>query len=107
MPARGHGLLRQFSRFLQCTGVADCFQRHKTLHFIGPDGRQSDISAAAWLPVPLHLLPGLLRLKYLTWRECLGIVRTLRKLIHLKIYKENEIEIARAWLRRQGQSDRR
>ena len=35
----------------------------------------------------------------------MGIVRTLRKLIHLKIYKENEIEIARAWLRRQGRSE--
>jgi squalene-associated FAD-dependent desaturase len=99
------GCCGSFLDFCKRTGVEVCFQRHKTLHFIGPDGSQSDITAASWPPAPLHLLPGLFRLKYLTWRECWGIVRTLRKLIRLKIYKENEIEIVRSWLRRQGQSE--
>lgn len=99
------GCCGSFLDFCRRTGVEDYFQRHKTLHFIGPDGRRSDISAAAWLPAPFHLLPGLFRLKYLTWRECWGIVCALRKLIRLKIYKEYEVEIVRAWLRRQGQSE--
>ena len=84
------GCCGSFFDFCRRTGVEDCFQRHKTLHFIGPDGSQSDITASAWLPAPFHLLPGLLRLKYLSWRERWSIVRTLRKLIRLKIYKENE-----------------
>ena len=84
------GCCGSFLDFCRRTGVEDCFRRHKTLHFIGPDGRRSDITAAAWLPAPLHLLPGLLRLKFLTWRERWGIIRTLRKLIRLKISKENE-----------------
>ncbi|MGA2797268.1 MAG: hydroxysqualene dehydroxylase HpnE [Thermoguttaceae bacterium] len=99
------GCCGSFLDFCRRTGVEDCFQRHKMLHFIGPDGRQSDITAAAWLPAPFHLLPGFFRLKYLTWRECWSIFRTLRKLIRLKIYKEYEIEIVRAWLRRHGQSE--
>ena len=99
------GCCGSFIDFCRRTGVEDCFQRYKTLHFIGPDGRQSDYEAVRWLPAPLHLLPGLLRLKYLTWRECWSIIFTLRKLIRLKIYKEIEIEIIRSWLRRQRQSE--
>jgi squalene-associated FAD-dependent desaturase len=99
------GCCGSFLDFCRRTGVEDCLQRHKTLHFIGPDGSQSDITASAWLPAPLHLLPGLLRLKFLTWRECWSIVRTLRKLIRLKISKENDQETIGTWLRGQGQSE--
>jgi squalene-associated FAD-dependent desaturase len=99
------GCCTNFLDFCRLTGVEDCFQRHKTLHFIGPDGRQSDITAAAWLPAPFHLLPGLFRLKYLSWRECRDIVRTLGKLIRLKISNENEFETIGTWLQRQGQSE--
>ncbi len=99
------GCCGSFLDFCRRTGVEDCFQRHKTLHFIGPDGSQSDITASAWLPTPFHLLPGLLRLKFLTWRECWSIVRTLRKLIRMKLSKENEQETIGTWLRRQGQSE--
>ena len=52
------GCCGSFLDFCKRTGVADCFQRHKTLHFIGPDGRQSDIRAAAWLPAPCICCPG-------------------------------------------------
>jgi squalene-associated FAD-dependent desaturase len=99
------GCCGSFLDFCRRTGVDECFQRHKTMHFIGPDGSQSDITASRWFPAPIHLLPGLMRLKFLTWRERWSIVRTLRKLIRLKKHKEIEIEIVRAWLRRQGQCE--
>ncbi len=40
------GCCTNFLDFCRRTGVNDCFQRHKILHFIGPDGRQSDFSAS-------------------------------------------------------------
>jgi len=98
------GCCGSFLDFCRRTGVKDCFQRHKTLHFIGPDGRQSDITAAAWLPAPLHLLPGLFGLKYLTKQECWSIARTLRKLNRLKISVENSLDTIGLWLQQQGQS---
>jgi len=94
-----------FIDFCRRVGVEDCFQRHKTLHFLGPDDTQSDFAPVGWLPVPFHLLPGLLRLKFLTWRECWSIVGTLRKLIRLKISGENAQGTIGTWLRRQGQSE--
>jgi squalene-associated FAD-dependent desaturase len=100
------GCCTNFLDFCRRTGVENCFQRHKTLHFIGLDGAQSDLSASWWLPAPYHLLPGLFRLNFLTWRECCEIILTLKKISCLKIYKENEIEIFKAWLRRQGQSEK-
>ena len=99
------GCCKTFLDFCRRTGVEDCFQRHKTLHFIGPDGTRSDITAAAWLPAPLHLLPGLLRLKFLSWHERLGIVRALRKIVRLKTSRANDDQTIGDWLRRQRQSD--
>jgi squalene-associated FAD-dependent desaturase len=99
------GCCTNFLDFCRRSGVENCFQRHKTLHFIGPDGMQSDISAAAWLPAPYHLLPGLMRLKFLTRRERWSILRTLRKLIRLKPSKENYQLTVGRWLQQQGQSE--
>ena len=99
------GCCTSFLDFCRRTGVADCFQRHKTYHFIGPDGAKSDLSAVNWLPAPFHLLPGLWRLKYLSWGERFKIICAMRKLIHLKNTKENDAETIGAWFRREGQSD--
>jgi squalene-associated FAD-dependent desaturase len=98
------GCCGSYLDFCRRTGVEDCFRRHKTLHFIGPDGGQSDITASAWMPAPFHLLPGLLRLKYLSCRERWGIFRALRNLVRLRIYSQNDVEIIGPWLRRQGQT---
>ncbi|MBU4272716.1 MAG: hydroxysqualene dehydroxylase HpnE [Planctomycetes bacterium] len=66
--------------FCRRAGIDDCFQRTRTLHFIGPDGDRRDFTPCRWLPTPLYLLPGLLRLKYLSLGERWNIVRALRKL---------------------------
>jgi squalene-associated FAD-dependent desaturase len=66
--------------FCRRTGLEKFTKRHATLHFFGPDGRRCDVGAARWLPAPLHLLPSLLRLSYLTWSERLGILRAMRQL---------------------------
>ncbi len=75
------GCCTEFLDFCRRTGIDDCFDRADTLHFIGPDGRQCDFTPSRWLPPPLHLLPGLMRLSYLSWSERWSIVRTMRKLV--------------------------
>ena len=74
------GCCTSFLDFCRRTHIDDCFQRTATLHFIGPEGARHDFSPSRWLPAPLHLLPALMGLKYLTIAERWGIVRALRKL---------------------------
>ena len=66
--------------FCRRSGIDDCFQRTDRLHFIGPDGRRFDLSPSRLLPAPLHLLPALVKLKYLTPGERWKIVSALRQL---------------------------
>ncbi len=87
------------------TGLTDCFGRHRRLHFFGPDGTRCDFAAASWLPAPLHLLPAMLRLKYLCLRDRLGIARAMFRLARAEPGKVDETTTAGAWLRAQGQSE--
>lgn len=75
------GCCSAFIDFCRRAGIDDCFRRTSTLHFIGPDDRRCDFTPSRWLPCPLHLLPGLAKLKYLSPGERWKIVRTLRKLV--------------------------
>jgi squalene-associated FAD-dependent desaturase len=75
------GCCTEFLDFCRRTGIDDCFEGGDTLHFIGPGGGRCDFAPSRWLPAPLHLLPGLLRLDYLSWGERWGIVRAIHKLI--------------------------
>ncbi|NLF08593.1 MAG: FAD-dependent oxidoreductase [Pirellulaceae bacterium] len=70
--------------FCRRAGIDDCFQRTDRLHFIGPDGRRCDAAPSRLLPAPLHLLPGLAKLRYLTPGERLKIARALRQLTKSK-----------------------
>lgn len=88
--------------FCRRAGVAELFRRDRTLHFFGPDGRRFDVAASPLLPAPMHLLPSLLRLGYLTWREririCLAMLRLARTAA------DDDRTTAGAWLREQRQS---
>ena len=100
------GCCENFLDFCRRTGIDDCFERSSALHFLGPDGRQHDFAPSRWLPAPLHLLPGLMKLKYLSSGERWGIVRTLRRLARAGREAEADRGTIGAWLRRQGQSER-
>ncbi len=99
------GCCTEFIEFCRAAGINDCFQRTRTLHFIGPDGRRRDFTPTGLLPAPLHLLPGAMKLDYLSPAERWSIARALRKLVNKKKEFEEEETIGR-WLRRQGQSQR-
>lgn len=92
--------------FCRRTGLIERFERYRDLHFFGPDGARYDFSASRWLPAPLHLIGGLMRLGYLTRREQWGIAGALVRLArHRATGGDGEPTIGE-WLRRQGQSDR-
>jgi squalene-associated FAD-dependent desaturase len=95
------GCCNRFLDFCRRTGVDDCFARSAALHVIGPDSVEHDLAPSRWLPAPLHLLPGLLGLKYLSLCQRLSIVRTITWLAR---DKTNSGTIG-AWLRRQGQTE--
>jgi squalene-associated FAD-dependent desaturase len=104
------GCCASFLDFCRRTGIDDCFERTATLHFFGPEGDRHDFTPSRWLPAPLHLLPGLMRLKYLSLGERWGIIKALHRLkktgINEKLEEKEEEETIGDWLRRHGQSDR-
>ena len=118
------GCCSGFIDFCRQAGIDDCFRRTSTLHFIAPDGRRCDFTPSRWLPAPLHLLPGLVKLNYLTSAERWKIVRVLRKLVgwveHSEPHQIGEQKMVGLatldppynyqtvgdWLRRHGQSQR-
>ncbi|MEN6406398.1 MAG: hydroxysqualene dehydroxylase HpnE [Thermoguttaceae bacterium] len=94
--------------FCRQAGVDDCFERCRRLHFVAPDGRQFDFAPVGWLPAPLHLLPGLFRLKYLSLGQRWKIAKTLQKLQKLSQNASLTVEKEKTfgdWLRNEGQSD--
>jgi squalene-associated FAD-dependent desaturase len=98
------GCCTNLEDFCRRTGLIDLLRRQRTLHFFAPDGRRCDIAASRWLPAPLHLLPSLLRLRYLTWRERLGIVRALRQLARTPVSDDQNAPTIGQWLREHGQT---
>ncbi len=84
------GCCTNLADFCRRIGAAECFRRDGRLHFFGPDGTRCDFAAADWLPAPLHLLPGLMRLKYLTRGQRWSIARTLLRLAKLDIVDSHE-----------------
>ncbi len=96
-----------------CTNLADLcrrlkidhlFRRVSTLHFIGPNGRQYDVAASRWLPAPFHLMPSLMRLRYLSRRDRWHIARTLLRLARRRNESFANEPTMGEWLRDQSQS---
>jgi len=99
------GCCTMLADFCRRIDAADCFRRDRRLHFFSPEGKRHDFAAAAWLPAPWHLLPGVLRSKYLTFGERWDIIRALRRLTR-RASDDRPEETIGTWLRRHGQSQR-
>ncbi|HLA85611.1 MAG TPA: hydroxysqualene dehydroxylase HpnE [Thermoguttaceae bacterium] len=98
------GCCTALDELLGRAGLGDTFETHRRLHFIGPDGRRRDWAAAGWLPTPLHLLPSLLALDFLSLAERWDVVRAMQAMKRLE--PGHEDEPVGQWLRRHGQSPR-
>ena len=102
------GCCTNLADFCRRTGIAAAFRRHRRLHFIGPQGTRHDLAGVAWLPAPLHLLPGLLGLGYLRLGDRLGILRAMARLARLpqdRLEDAGEPATIGRWLRGCGQSE--
>ncbi len=100
------GCCTNFIDFCGRLGLADCFHRDGTLHFVGPGGVGSDLAAVGWLPAPLHLLPALLRQRHLAPRERWQVLRGVARLARLRPAEDRPEETIGQWLGRNGQSSR-
>lgn len=100
------GCCTNLADFCRRTGLADLLRCDRTLHFFGPNGRRYDVGGSSWLPAPMHLLPALVRLKYLSLRERLGIMTALRKLASASAADDPNGATIGTWLREHGQSER-
>jgi squalene-associated FAD-dependent desaturase len=96
------GCCTNLDDFCRRSGLSELMKRYRTLYFFGPDGRRRDVSASRWLPAPLHLLPSLLRLDYLSFGERLKIVRGMRRLA--RATTSGDPQTIGQWLRENGQS---
>ncbi len=100
------GCCTNFFDFCHRTEIATLLKRDSTLYFFGRDGRRHVMCGSNWLPAPLHLLPALLRLRFLSLGQQLRIIRTM-----LRLTKTSPIDSASSptvgeWLRQQGESAR-
>ena len=98
------GCCTEFLDFIRRAGVEGCFERHRRLTFIGPEGEECPFTSWPCLPAPLHLLPGFARLRYLTFGERWNIARCLMRLARLSPDCLLGKTTAGDWLREQGQS---
>ncbi len=87
------------------TETADSFDRSATLHFFGPDGKRCDFTATPWLPAPLHLMPALWGLGYLTVRQRWAISRAMLRLARYREPDAADAPTMGQWLRDQRQPE--
>ena len=93
---------------IQTVGLEECFRRDTTLHFVAPPRPNSNAAPAihqlraARLPAPLHLLPGLSRLKFLDRRQRREIRRGMLALARAR--DRDLDQPLDSWLARHGQS---
>jgi len=98
------GCCTNLAHFCETVGAEDCFRREKSLTFFGPTGRSTVMSASP-LPAPLHLLPSLASLHWLTWLERLRLLRGLSSLLRTPSAQLRGVRLS-DWLVQHHQSGR-
>lgn len=98
------GCCTNFLHFCARTGCSDLLERHQQLHFFSATGERTDFSAARWLPAPLHLAPALFAIKYLNWRDKIGIGRAMSALMRLRADSPQLRKNVADWLQQQRQT---
>jgi squalene-associated FAD-dependent desaturase len=87
----------------QC-GLVDQWTRHRQLSFYHPNFPASPFKPSSWLPAPLHLLPTLGKLAYLSSRQRREIRSGTLKLMRTGTQSLRNVT-AQDWLAGVGQSD--
>jgi squalene-associated FAD-dependent desaturase len=98
------GCCTNLADLCQRAGLADLFRRDRTLHFIGPDGKVSAVTASRWLPAPFHLVAASGKLSYLNKAEWIGISKALQDLANSHNLSGLDAVSMADWLRAHEQS---
>jgi squalene-associated FAD-dependent desaturase len=98
------GCCTNLADFCRRLKIDDRFERIRSLKFVGPDAQVYDVRASRLLPAPMHLLPSLLRLSYLSRRDRWQIVRALVRLARCDDDDGTGNGTMGCWLRSAGQS---
>ncbi len=98
------GCCTNFAHFIQTIGAERYFRREKSLTFIGPTGRSTVMSVAP-LPAPLHLLPSMASLHWLSVSERLRLLLGLSSLLRTPSSRLRGVKLA-DWLEQHHQSPR-
>lgn len=93
------GCCSELLTFFDRLGLRRHWRRQREIHFAASGGRTWRFRAYPLLPPPLHLLPGFLRLTFLSLADRLAILRAM-----FRLRKTSENGTVRAWLERHSQS---
>ncbi|MCC9599609.1 hydroxysqualene dehydroxylase HpnE [Stieleria sp. JC731] len=98
------GCCLNFLDLMKGCGLDRHLRRSTSLTFLHPDYPPSRFAPSRWLPAPLHLLPSLNQLAFLTSPQRREVKRGLLKLLRCPAESLRNIDAA-SWLRKSGQSD--
>ncbi|MSP78047.1 MAG: FAD-dependent oxidoreductase [Dehalococcoidia bacterium] len=104
------GCCTAYMAFIKRLGVVDktSIQKRLSIPVSSRDGRTSVISAAPWLPSPLHLLPTSLTYRHLTFGERLNTLRVMLRLMRTDRWRQTEqlqAQSFRDWLLVHGERE--
>jgi squalene-associated FAD-dependent desaturase len=99
------GCCTNYLDFCRQVGIEGLFERYQTLHFFGPNGRRSDFRPSRWLPAPLHLLPALNGLRYLSKPSRSAIKRAVLRLTRASQEDTQSSQTMLEWLRGERQPE--
>jgi squalene-associated FAD-dependent desaturase len=74
------GCCTEFLRFCREVGILSYWERHRTLYFVDYEGQVHRFCPSRWLFPPLHLLPAVARLGFLTLRERVNLLKGMYRL---------------------------
>ncbi|MEO1614588.1 MAG: hydroxysqualene dehydroxylase HpnE [Planctomycetota bacterium] len=97
------GCCTNFLDLMRRLELDGCFRRWSRLHFLHPDTPNSEFAPSTWLPPPLHLLPCLAGLRFLSRSQQREIRRGLWKLMRTPADSLRDV-LAVDWLHQARQS---
>lgn len=100
----GLGCCKELLRFVDRLGVPNAFRRVDHLQFMTPDRRHDVIRGVGYLPVPLHLLPSFVKLKYLGLWDKLTLGYGVLRLVFSSPQALQGISV-KQWLLQKGQTN--
>lgn len=109
------GCCTNYLHFCETLGIDHLLERQRELHFVDRDGAFNRFRPWHWLPSPVHLIPALRQLKFLTRADRAHIAKTFRSIAAMSRTREplqvsekflSDMKISREQLEASRQSTR-